>query len=118
MSWEEMRACLDQEAELASRKAIFFLQAQHKVQQVLMEQRNCSLLPLIRSAVLEGFGEAVLDTLDQGKEAGPECPQPPCLAGLSLGLGRFLPGGELVRAASCPGGVFFSPAWGCDRGSP
>ncbi|KAM6430681.1 L-fucose kinase isoform 1-T1 [Liasis olivaceus] len=65
MSWEEMRVCLDQEAELASRKAIFFLQAQHKIQQVLMEQRNCSLLPLIRSAVLEGFGEALLDTLDQ-----------------------------------------------------
>ncbi|XP_060537494.1 L-fucose kinase isoform X2 [Pantherophis guttatus] len=65
MSWEEMRACLDQEAELASRRAIFVLQAQRKVQRVLMEQKNCSLLPLIRSAVLEGFGEALLDTLDQ-----------------------------------------------------
>lgn len=71
MSWKEMRACLDQEAELASRKAIFFLQAQRKIQRVLTQQRNCSLLPLIRSAVLDGFGEALLDTLDQGKEAGP-----------------------------------------------
>ncbi|XP_032086652.1 L-fucose kinase [Thamnophis elegans] len=65
MSWEEMRACLDQEAELASRRALFFLQAQRKIQRVLREQRNCSLLPLIHSAVLEGFGEALLDTLDQ-----------------------------------------------------
>ncbi|KAL7978778.1 hypothetical protein Chor_013267 [Crotalus horridus] len=65
MSWKEMRACLDQEAELASRKAIFFLQAQHKIQRVLTQRRNCSLLPLICSAVLDGFGEALLDTLDQ-----------------------------------------------------
>ncbi|XP_026570118.1 L-fucose kinase isoform X1 [Pseudonaja textilis] len=65
LSWEEMRACLDQEAELASRRANFFLQAQRKIQRVLTEQRNCSLLPLVRSAVLEGFGEALLDTLDQ-----------------------------------------------------
>ncbi|KAM3829017.1 L-fucose kinase isoform 2-T2 [Vipera latastei] len=65
MSWKEMRAYLDQEAELASRKAIFFLQAQRKIQRVLTQQRNCSLLPLIRSAVLDGFGEALLDTLDR-----------------------------------------------------
>ncbi|XP_070616672.1 L-fucose kinase isoform X3 [Erythrolamprus reginae] len=65
LSWEEMRDCLDQEAELASRRATFFLQAQRKVQQVLVEQRKCSLLPLLRSAVLEGFEEPLLDTLDQ-----------------------------------------------------
>lgn len=90
MSWKEMRACLDQEAELASRKAIFFLQAQRKIQRVLTQQRNCSLLPLIRSAVLDGFGEALLDTLDQGKEAGLRCPQSPPVADLYLRPSTFL----------------------------
>ncbi|XP_061449988.1 L-fucose kinase isoform X2 [Rhineura floridana] len=65
MSWEELRGILDQEAELASRRATFFLQAQSKTRRVLMEHSSCSLLPLIRSAVLEGYQEAMLGTLDQ-----------------------------------------------------
>ncbi|XP_054856789.1 L-fucose kinase isoform X2 [Eublepharis macularius] len=65
MSWEELRTCLDQETELASRKALFFTQGQSKIRKVLMEHSNCSLLPLIRSAVIEGYQEAVLKTLDE-----------------------------------------------------
>ncbi|KAJ7312061.1 hypothetical protein JRQ81_006396 [Phrynocephalus forsythii] len=65
MSWEELRGCLDQEAELASRRALFFRQAQKKVWRVLEEPLSCSLLPLLRSAALEGFQEPMLETLDQ-----------------------------------------------------
>lgn len=65
MSWEELQACLDQEAELSSRKALFFLQAQYKLRRVLTEHSNCSLLPLIRSAVIEGYQDAMLNTLDE-----------------------------------------------------
>ncbi|XP_044289983.1 L-fucose kinase isoform X2 [Varanus komodoensis] len=65
MSWEELRACLDQEAELAARQALFFRQAQHKLRRVLLGRGNHSLLPLLRSAALEGFQELTLETLDQ-----------------------------------------------------
>ncbi|XP_060131908.1 L-fucose kinase isoform X3 [Zootoca vivipara] len=65
MSWEELQGSLDQEAELAARRATFFLQAQSKTKKVLMEHSNCSLLPLIRSAALEGYHKAMLETLDQ-----------------------------------------------------
>ncbi|XP_015275297.1 PREDICTED: L-fucose kinase [Gekko japonicus] len=65
MSWEELWTCLNQEMELAFRKALFFLQAQNKMRKVLMGHKNCSLLPLIRSVVIEGYQEAVLNTLDE-----------------------------------------------------
>ncbi|XP_048371210.1 L-fucose kinase isoform X2 [Sphaerodactylus townsendi] len=65
MSWEELRTCLDQEKELASRKDLFFLQAQSKIRKVLTGHSGCSLLPLIRSAVIEGYQEALLKTLDE-----------------------------------------------------
>uniref|UniRef100_A0A452H8L3 L-fucose kinase n=1 Tax=Gopherus agassizii TaxID=38772 RepID=A0A452H8L3_9SAUR len=65
MSWEQLLMCLDQEVELASRRALFFRQAQGKLRGVLLEHRDCSLLPLIRTAVNEGYQEAVLSTLDQ-----------------------------------------------------
>uniref|UniRef100_A0A8C3HR40 Fucose kinase n=1 Tax=Chrysemys picta bellii TaxID=8478 RepID=A0A8C3HR40_CHRPI len=65
MSWEQLLMCLDQEAELASRRALFFRQAQGKLRRVLLEHRDCSLLPLIHTAVSEGYQEAVLSTLDQ-----------------------------------------------------
>ncbi|XP_042336778.1 L-fucose kinase isoform X2 [Sceloporus undulatus] len=65
MSWEELRGCLDQEAELASRTAIFFRQGQNRARNALMEGSGRSLLPLLRSAVLEGYQEAMLDTLDE-----------------------------------------------------
>ncbi|XP_044843401.1 L-fucose kinase isoform X2 [Mauremys mutica] len=65
MSWEQLVMCLDQEAELASRRALFFRQAQGKLRRVLLEHRDCSLLPLIRTAVNEGYQDAVLSTLDQ-----------------------------------------------------
>lgn len=67
MSWEELKGSLDQEAELAARRATFFLQAQSKTKRVLMEHSNCSLLPLIRSAALEGYHKAMLETLDEGE---------------------------------------------------
>ncbi|XP_072836505.2 L-fucose kinase [Pogona vitticeps] len=65
MSWEELRGCLDQEGELASRRALFFQQAQSKARRVLEGRQSRSLLPLLRSAALEGFAEAMLETLDQ-----------------------------------------------------
>ncbi|KAH0619396.1 hypothetical protein JD844_000008 [Phrynosoma platyrhinos] len=65
MSWEELRGCLDQEAELASRTALFFRQGRSKARKALMEGSGRSLLPLLRSAVLEGYQEAMLDTLDE-----------------------------------------------------
>lgn len=79
MSWEELWACLDQEEELAYRQALFFQQAQSKIRRVLVEHSNCSLLPLIRSAVIEGYQEAVLNTLDEGtKWVASLVPVPTC----------------------------------------
>ncbi|XP_035193004.1 L-fucose kinase isoform X1 [Oxyura jamaicensis] len=65
MSWQELLPCLDTEAELGARRALFFLQGQRKVRRVLLGRRDGSLLPLIRSAVHEGYHEAVLGTLDE-----------------------------------------------------
>ncbi|XP_054054964.1 L-fucose kinase isoform X2 [Rissa tridactyla] len=65
MSWEELLPCLDKAAELGARRALFFLQGQRKVRRVLLGRQDCSLLPLARSAVHEGYHEAVLGTLDE-----------------------------------------------------
>ncbi|NWV67566.1 FUK kinase, partial [Malurus elegans] len=65
MSWQELLPCLDTEAELGTRQALFFLQGQRKVQRVLLGRQDCSLLPLARSAVHEGYHEAMLGTLDE-----------------------------------------------------
>ncbi|NWR80720.1 FUK kinase, partial [Centropus unirufus] len=65
MSWQELLPCLDKEAELGARRALFFLQGQRKVRRVLLGRQDCSLLPLTRSAVHEGYHEAVLGTLDE-----------------------------------------------------
>ncbi|NXS93723.1 FUK kinase, partial [Jacana jacana] len=65
MSWQELLPCLDKAAELAARRALFFLQGQRKVRRVLLGCQDSSLLPLARSAVHEGYHEAVLGTLDE-----------------------------------------------------
>ncbi|NWU95973.1 FUK kinase, partial [Upupa epops] len=65
MSWQELLPCLDRAAELGARRALFFLQGQHKVQRVLLGRQDSSLLPLARSAVHEGYHEAILGTLDK-----------------------------------------------------
>uniref|UniRef100_A0A8B9SCV9 Fucose kinase n=1 Tax=Apteryx owenii TaxID=8824 RepID=A0A8B9SCV9_APTOW len=65
MSWEELLPCLDRAAELGARRALFFQQGQRKVRRVLLGRRDGSLLPLARSAVHEGYHEAVLGTLDE-----------------------------------------------------
>ncbi|XP_015134702.2 L-fucose kinase isoform X2 [Gallus gallus] len=65
MSWQELLPCLDKAAELGARRDLFFLQGQHKVQCVLLGRQDGSLLPLIRSAVHEGYHEALLGTLDE-----------------------------------------------------
>ncbi|NWS47635.1 FUK kinase, partial [Probosciger aterrimus] len=65
MSWQELLPCLDKAAELGARQALFFLQGQHKVRRVLLARQDSSLLPLARSAVHEGYHEAVLGTLDE-----------------------------------------------------
>uniref|UniRef100_A0A8C3NQ36 L-fucose kinase n=1 Tax=Cyanoderma ruficeps TaxID=181631 RepID=A0A8C3NQ36_9PASS len=70
MSWQELLPCLDTEAELGARQALFFLQGQRKVRQVLLGRQDSSLLPLARSAVHEGYHEAVLHTLDEASDAG------------------------------------------------
>nr|XP_028595272.1 L-fucose kinase isoform X2 [Podarcis muralis] len=86
MSWEELKGSLDQEAELAARRATFFLQAQSKTKRVLMEHSNCSLLPLIRSAALEGYHKAMLETLDKvasmAKDPGVAARSLACIADL------------------------------------
>ncbi|XP_077787903.1 L-fucose kinase isoform X2 [Podarcis muralis] len=86
MSWEELKGSLDQEAELAARRATFFLQAQSKTKRVLMEHSNCSLLPLIRSAALEGYHKALLETLDEvasmAKDPGVAARSLACIADL------------------------------------
>ncbi|KAM7100388.1 L-fucose kinase isoform 2-T2 [Ciconia maguari] len=64
MSWQELLPCLDKAAELGARRALFFLQGQRKVRRVLLGRQDSSLLPLIRSAVYEGYHKAVLGTLD------------------------------------------------------
>ncbi|NWI64307.1 FUK kinase, partial [Todus mexicanus] len=65
MSWQELLPCLDKAAELGARRALFFQQCQRKVRRVLLERQDSSLLPLARSAVHEGYHEAVLGTLDE-----------------------------------------------------
>ncbi|XP_068267235.1 L-fucose kinase isoform X3 [Nyctibius grandis] len=65
MSWQELLPCLDKAAELGARRALFFLQGQRKVRRVLLGHQDSSLLPLARSAVHEGYHEAVLGTLDE-----------------------------------------------------
>ncbi|XP_064243132.1 L-fucose kinase isoform X2 [Passer domesticus] len=65
MSWQELLPCLDIEAELGARQALFFLQGQHKVRRVLLGCQDSSLLPLARSAVHEGYHKAMLGTLDE-----------------------------------------------------
>ncbi|KAM6123499.1 L-fucose kinase [Phoenicopterus ruber ruber] len=65
MSWQELLPCLDKAAELGARRALFFLQGQRKVRRVLLGRQDSSLLPLARSAVHEGYHEAVLGTLDE-----------------------------------------------------
>ncbi|NXO23926.1 FUK kinase, partial [Cisticola juncidis] len=65
MSWQELLPCLDMEAELGARQELFFLQGQRKVRRVLLGRQDSSLLPLARSAVHEGYHEAVLSTLDE-----------------------------------------------------
>ncbi|XP_062442094.1 L-fucose kinase [Rhea pennata] len=65
MSWEELLPCLDKAAELGARRALFFQQGQRKVRRVLLGREDGSLLPLTRSAVHEGYHEAVLGTLDE-----------------------------------------------------
>lgn len=67
MSWQELLPCLDKAAELGARRDLFFLQGQRKVRRVLLGRQDGSLLPLIRSAVYEGYHEALLSTLDEGK---------------------------------------------------
>lgn len=67
MSWQELLPCLDKAAELGARRALFFLQGQRKVRRVLLGRQDSSLLPLARSAVHEGYHEAVLGTLDEGE---------------------------------------------------
>uniref|UniRef100_A0A663MMZ1 Fucose kinase n=1 Tax=Athene cunicularia TaxID=194338 RepID=A0A663MMZ1_ATHCN len=52
-------------AELGARRALFFLQGQRKVRRVLLGRQDSSLLPLTRSAVHEGYHEAMLGTLDE-----------------------------------------------------
>lgn len=80
MSWQELLPCLDKAAELGARRALFFLQGQRKVRTVLLGRRDSSLLPLARSAVHEGYHEAVLGTLDEGELDSQEL----CLASLGI----------------------------------
>uniref|UniRef100_A0A8B9ZK13 Fucose kinase n=1 Tax=Anas platyrhynchos TaxID=8839 RepID=A0A8B9ZK13_ANAPL len=40
MSWEELLPCLDKEAELGARRALFFLQGQRKVRRVLLGRQD------------------------------------------------------------------------------
>lgn len=96
MSWEELLTCLDQAAELESRRALFFLQAKYKLRSVLLEHQDCSLLPLIRSAVHEGYQEAMLSTLDQGES--------------QLGQLPLCPAAELAPLVSCFPHMCFSMA--------
>ncbi|NXL46302.1 FUK kinase, partial [Podilymbus podiceps] len=65
MSWQELLPCLDKAAELGARRDLFFLQGQRKVRRVLLGWQDSSLLPLARSAVHEGYHEAMLGTLDE-----------------------------------------------------
>jgi len=67
MSWQELLPCLDKAAELGARRALFFLQGQRKVRRVLLGRQDRSLLPLARSAVHEGYHQAMLDMLDEGE---------------------------------------------------
>ncbi|XP_075694364.1 LOW QUALITY PROTEIN: L-fucose kinase [Rhinoderma darwinii] len=64
MSWQQIRQHRDQERTLQSRRQLFFLQAQDKVQRILLGREEKSLMPIIRAAVLEGAHATLLNTLD------------------------------------------------------
>lgn len=70
LSWEQLQLCLDQEATLASRRALFFRQALQKARLMLEMRQDRSLCPLIRAAVGEGCPGSMLAMLDQGECAG------------------------------------------------
>ncbi|XP_036604711.1 L-fucose kinase [Trichosurus vulpecula] len=65
MSWKQIQLHLDQATTLASRRTLFFQQAQGKVRRVLEGHQDQSLLPLIRAATHEGCQGLLLTTLDQ-----------------------------------------------------
>ncbi|KAM4614483.1 L-fucose kinase [Discoglossus pictus] len=65
MSWQQLRQHRDQERALQSRREVFFSQAQGKLQKVLLNREEQSLLPIIRAAVQEGSHQLLLTTLDQ-----------------------------------------------------
>ncbi|XP_053304582.1 L-fucose kinase [Spea bombifrons] len=64
MSWEQLWQHRDQERALCNRREVFFSQAQAKLQRVLLEREERSLLPIIQAAVQEGSQELLLTTLD------------------------------------------------------
>lgn len=70
LSWEQLQLCLDREATLASRRALFFRQALQKARLMLEMRQDRSLCPLIRAAVGEGCPGSLLAMLDQGECAG------------------------------------------------
>lgn len=101
MSWQELLPCLDKAAELGARQALFFLQGQRKVRRVLLGRQDISLLPLARSAVHEGYHEAVLGTLDEGELDSHELH----LTSLGIGAVQCSPSPPVIPHCKNP--------WGC-----
>lgn len=110
MFWQELLPCLDTEAELGARQALFFLQGQRKVRRVLLGRQDSSLLPLARSAVHEGYHEAVLGTLDEGELASlavslgirtVQCSPPPSVIPSIAGPHGGAPAGHPTSLGGC-----------------
>lgn len=101
MSWQELLPCLDKAAELGARRALFFLQGQHKVRRVLLGHQDSSLLPLTRSAIHEGYHEAVLGTLDEGELDLHKL----CLTSLGTGAVRCSPAPPITPHCKNPWGA-------------
>ncbi|XP_070574634.1 L-fucose kinase-like [Ptychodera flava] len=64
LSLEEILKCIDLTMEFQWRRDLFYEIAQQEVKDVLLNSQNKGLLPYFKSAVLEGYADQLLHTLD------------------------------------------------------
>ncbi|XP_004600934.2 L-fucose kinase isoform X1 [Sorex araneus] len=117
LSWEQLQACLDRTATLASRRALFFRQALQKARHMLEAQQDRSLRPLIRAAVGEGCPGPLLAMLDQVAagvgDAGVAARALACVADV---LGCMAEGHGGLRSGPAANPEWLQPFWTLERG--
>ncbi|XP_077982248.1 L-fucose kinase-like isoform X2 [Glandiceps talaboti] len=64
LSLQEILPCIDVSVEFQWRRDLFYDIAQHQMKDVLRGTQSKGLLPYFKSAVVDGYSEQILDTLD------------------------------------------------------